>query len=145
MHLLLVQNTSFFASLICGLRLWFNLELRISPGESSGHYCSVPCPNHITYPGTDQEGRGKDSHAKRVLTAIFLEMVPKCYFLRLRSAVGSKICNTVVIQWYWYGLLHFNHKVTAHIFGMKPWINRLETGWHLFLGILFFWNYDGCK
>lgn len=103
MHLLLAQSTYFFASLICGmakirLRLWWNLELRSSPGESSGCHCTVPCPNHITYPGTDQGGQGKDSHAKDS-SLPFLEMVQKCYFLRLRSAVGNKICNTAVIQW----------------------------------------------
>lgn len=133
MHLLLVQSTYFFASLICGmaktgLRLWCNLELRSSPSESSGHYCSVPCPNHITYPAIYQEGRGKDSSAKRFPAAIFLEMVPKCYFPKLRSAVGSKICNTAVIQSQYHGLLHFNHKVAVHISGMKAWINRLQTG-----------------
>lgn len=74
MHLL---PECIFASFICGmakagLRLWCNLELRNSPGESSGHYCSVPCPNHITYPGTNQGGRGKDSHAKRFLNNNFL-------------------------------------------------------------------------
>lgn len=85
MHLLLVQSTYFFGSLICGmaktgLRLWCNLELRSSPGESSGHYCSVPCPSHIPDAGTDQEGRGKHSRAKRFPAAMFFGNGAKMLF-----------------------------------------------------------------
>lgn len=113
MHLLLAQSTYFFVSLICGmgktgLRLWCNLELRSSPGESSGHHCTIPCPNHITYPGTlTRSHHILDLDQVKVKTAMpkdsslpfFGNGAKILFFLRLRSAVGNKICNTAVIQW----------------------------------------------
>lgn len=102
MHLLLAQSTYFFVYLICGmgktgLRLWCNLELRSSPGEPSGHHCTIPCSNHIAYPGTDQV-KVKTAMPKDSSLPFFGNGAKILFFLRLRSAVGNKICNTAVIQ-----------------------------------------------